>query len=167
MAELLPQERLQPSLLDRLTDYEPASQVEGRERRVLSTQRLRESVLRDVGWLLNTVQLAATVPLDDYPQVAASVLNFGVPDLAGTHMSGRNVPDLERQITASLNLFEPRILRDSMKVTMTIKSGETDRRALTFTVQGDLWAQPVPQSMFLKTQLDLDTGAVTIADTGR
>jgi type VI secretion system protein ImpF len=167
MAELLPQERLQPSLLDRLTDLEPVSQVEGRERRVLSTQKLRESVLRDVGWLMNTVQLAATVPLDDYPQVANSVLNYGVPDLAGTHMSGRNVPDLERRITAALNLFEPRILRHSMKVTMTLKAGETDRRALTFTVQGDLWAQPVPQSMFLKTELDLDTGAVTIVDTGR
>ena len=41
MAELLPQERLQPSLLDRLTDYEPGSAVESRERRVLSTQQLR------------------------------------------------------------------------------------------------------------------------------
>ncbi len=167
MAELLPQERLQPSLLDRLTDHEPSSQVEARERRVLSTQRLRESVLRDVGWLLNTVQLSATLPLADFPQVAASVLNFGVPDLAGTHMSGRNVPELERQITASLNLFEPRILRDTMKVTMTLKAAETDKRALTFTVQGELWAQPVPQSVYLKTALDLDTGAVTIADAGR
>lgn len=167
MAELLPQERLQPSLLDRLTDHEPTTQVESRERRVLSTQRLRESVLRDVGWLLNTVQFAASTPLDDFPQVAASVLNYGVPDLAGTHTSGRNVPELERQITVALNQFEPRILRESMKVSIVLKSGETDRRALTFTVQGDLWAQPVPQSMFLKTQLDLDTGAVTIADTGR
>lgn len=167
MAELLPQERLQPSLLDRLTDYEPANKAESREQRVLSTQRLRESVLRDVGWLLNTVQMAATQPLEEFPQVARSVLNFGVPDMAGTHLSGRNVPALERQITMALNQFEPRILKKSMKVTMTVKSGETDRRALTFTVVGDLWAQPVPQSMFLKTQLDLDTGAVTVADTGR
>ena len=48
MAELTPTERLQPSLLDRLTDDEPSHSQEARNRRVLSIQKLRESVLRDV-----------------------------------------------------------------------------------------------------------------------
>ena len=41
MAELAPRERLQPSLLDRLTDDEPDQEVESRERRVLSVRGLR------------------------------------------------------------------------------------------------------------------------------
>ena len=45
MAELTPKERLQPSLLDRLTDNEPDRQTESRDLRVLSPQRLRESYL--------------------------------------------------------------------------------------------------------------------------
>ena len=57
MAELSPKERLQPSLLDRLTDDEPDEQEESRDRRVLSMSQLRQSVLRDVGWLLNTRSL--------------------------------------------------------------------------------------------------------------
>lgn len=57
MAELTPPERLQPSLLDHLTDDEPAASQETRSPRVLSIQRLRESVLRDLGWLLNTTNL--------------------------------------------------------------------------------------------------------------
>ena len=83
MAELTPTERLQPSLLDRLTDEEPAQSQEGRNRRVLSIQRLRESVLRDVGWLLNTTNMADKDLKERYPYVAGSVVNFGLPDLAG------------------------------------------------------------------------------------
>ena len=58
MAELAPRERLQPSLLDRLSDDEPDNAVEPRERRVLSLRTLREGVLRDLAWLLNTHQPA-------------------------------------------------------------------------------------------------------------
>ena len=60
MAEqLLPQERLQPALLDRLTDDEPDKKQEPREARVLSKSRLRQSVLRDLAWLFNATRLEA------------------------------------------------------------------------------------------------------------
>ena len=70
MAELLSQERLQPSLLDRLTDDEPLQHQESRERRVLSITKLREVVLRDLAWLLNTSRLGDPASLADYPFVA-------------------------------------------------------------------------------------------------
>jgi type VI secretion system protein ImpF len=57
MAELLPQERLQPSLLDRLTDDAPESKDESRDKRVLNLAQLRAGVMRDLSWLLNTVHL--------------------------------------------------------------------------------------------------------------
>ena len=44
MAELTSKERLQPSLLDRLTDDEPDKTQESRDQRVLSANRLRECV---------------------------------------------------------------------------------------------------------------------------
>ena len=58
MPELTPKERLQPSLLDRLTDDAPHRRTESREQRVLSLAQLRESVMRDLAWLLNTEHLA-------------------------------------------------------------------------------------------------------------
>ena len=64
MAELTQQERLQPSLLDRLTDDEPEKKQESREKRVVSLRRLREGVLRDLAWLLNTSNLAVLEDLD-------------------------------------------------------------------------------------------------------
>jgi len=59
MAELIPKERLQPSLLDRLTDDEPLQDKESQEQRVLSLRQLRSSVIRDLQWLLNAVDLAS------------------------------------------------------------------------------------------------------------
>ena len=50
-------ERLQPSLLDRLTDNEPAKKEESRAQRVLSMKKLREGVVRDLLSLLNTTKL--------------------------------------------------------------------------------------------------------------
>jgi len=41
MAELTPKERLQPSLLDRLTDEEPDRRQESRDKRILSPAKLK------------------------------------------------------------------------------------------------------------------------------
>mgnify|MGYP000567801537 CR=1 FL=1 len=48
MADPSPTERLQPSLLDRLTDEAPAALTEPREARVLTKGQLRTAVLRDL-----------------------------------------------------------------------------------------------------------------------
>src|SRR4029077_6169820 len=96
MAELTQKERLQPSLLDRLTDEEPQQRQESRDKRVLSPARLRECVRRDLSWLLNTTNLAALQDLDAHPEVQRSVVNYGMPDLAGRTAGSVDVRALER-----------------------------------------------------------------------
>ena len=59
LSSCCPQDRLQPALLDRLTDDEPDKKLEPREARVLSKRRLRQSVLRDLAWLFNATRLEA------------------------------------------------------------------------------------------------------------
>ena len=98
MAELTTTERLQPSLLDRLTDDAPAQRDESREQRVISATRLSECVTRDLSWLLNTVQLSAHQPLDDAPLAARSVLNYGIPDLTGLELAGLDVVRLQQRL---------------------------------------------------------------------
>ncbi|MGH8175986.1 MAG: type VI secretion system baseplate subunit TssE [Steroidobacter sp.] len=167
MAELLPQERLQPSLLDRLTDDAPDAREEGRDKRVLSLSQLRSSVLRDIGWLLNTIHLQASQDLSAWPAVASSTVNYGIPDLAGTSIAGRNTGALERAVRQAVLNFEPRILSDTLRVTVRIEPEQMTRHAMLFIIEGQLWAQPVPLSLYLKTELDLETGAVTVAESSR
>jgi type VI secretion system protein ImpF len=164
MAELTQQERLQPCLLDRLTDDQPEKKQESRDQRVVSLRRLREGVLRDLGWLLNATNLAVLQDLTDYPQVAQSVLNYGMPALAGTLLSSVDVVDFERRIQQAIIDFEPRILRDTLKVRVAVAPEQMSHNAMTFEIEGQLWAQPVPQRIYLKTEVDLELGEVKLSD---
>jgi type VI secretion system protein ImpF len=159
-------DRLQPSLLDRLTDEEPQAQQESRDRRVMSLRRLREAVVRDLAWLLNTSDLGTVVDLRDYPQVAQSVLNYGLPALAGATASSVDAAALERLLRQAICTFEPRILRKSLKIKVIVAGDQMNHNALNFDIEGELWAQPVPLRLYLKTEIDLETGSISVKDTG-
>ncbi len=164
MAELTPQDRLQPALLDRLTDEEPDSRVEAREKRVISVRRLRECVLRDLRWLLNTDPMSQGEDLSAWPAVADSVLDYGLKDLAGVTLSGIDETDLERMIESAIKRFEPRILPRSLKVRAVVAADTQHRNALAFEIEGELWGQPLPSSLYLKSEIDLEDGRMTVAE---
>jgi len=164
VAELTTQERLQPSLLDRLTDDEPGRREESRERRVISASRLRECVTRDIAWLLNCVNLGADETLADYPDVGRSVVNFGIPDLTGSALSGVDVAVLQRQIRAAIIAFEPRLIASTLNVTVQTDDHRMDRQSLVFNIESDMWAQPIPLRLYLKTEVDLETGAIHVSE---
>jgi type VI secretion system protein ImpF len=164
MAELTQKERLQPSLLDRLIDDDPGMQQESREQRVLSMTRLHDLVLRDLAWLLNCESFENLESLDEVPEVRRSVLNYGIPALSGTTLSGTDLPKLERRVCEAINTFEPRILKESLVVRAAASESEMSRKSLTLEIEGELWAQPIPMRLFLRTEVDLDTGNVTVRE---
>jgi type VI secretion system protein ImpF len=164
MADLTPQERLFPSLLDRLTDDNPDQKTESRERRIFSVQKLREAVMRDLAWLLNTCYLAAVEDLDDYPLVAKSVINYGIPDLTGKTVSGLEIVDVQRMLRQAILNFEPRILAKTLEVRGQKSDDASTTNALAFEIEGELWARPIPERLFLRTELDLETGTVTMSE---
>jgi type VI secretion system protein ImpF len=164
MPELTLQERLQPSLLDRLTDDAPHEQKESRLQRVLTLTQLRDGVLRDLGWLLNCCNLECTDDLTAFPYVADAVLNYGIPDLAGLTVKTVDVHQLELAVRKAVLRFEPRLLAGSVKVRATAIDETMSRNSLTFFIEGELWAQPMPLQMFLKTEVDLELGNVTVVE---
>lgn len=163
MAELTTQERLQPSLLDRLTDDAPTQKMESREQRVISATRLRECVTRDIAWLLNCVNLGEG--LDDFPDAARSTINFGIPDLTGAALAGVDVADLQRQLRDALLTFEPRLTPQTLRVVVDAKTEQMDQRSLTFRIESEMWAQPLPLNLYLRTEVDLETGSVNVAES--
>ncbi|CAN7364694.1 type VI secretion system baseplate subunit TssE [Massilia sp. LjRoot122] len=165
MAELAPRDRLQPSLLDRLTDEEPDQKAESRERRVLSLRILREGVLRDLAWLFNTTGLLSSLDAPRLPHLANSVLNYGVPDLSGNSIANLNPTRLERAIRQAIWDFEPRLIRSTVSV-RALSATSGDHNKLMFEIEADMWAQPYPERLYLRTELDLERGAVTLAEAG-
>ncbi|MCC9000671.1 MAG: type VI secretion system baseplate subunit TssE [Candidatus Contendobacter sp.] len=166
MAELTPKDRLQPSLLDRLADDEPDKLQESREKRVLSMNRLRECVLRDLAWLFNATRLSSHEEIDRYPFAARSVINFGLPPLSGNVVHNLDINELENTLCQVIRDFEPRILRNTVKVRVILAQDLMDHNTLTFEINGDLWAQPLPLQLYLKTEIDLESGQVKIEEAG-
>ncbi|MGF1526046.1 MAG: type VI secretion system baseplate subunit TssE [Candidatus Competibacterales bacterium] len=168
MAELSPKERLQPFLLDRLSDDNPRQRVESRESRTMSWQKLRQGVLRDLAWLMNTCRLEAGMDLAAYPEVRRSVLNYGLPDLTGQTISdiASDAQDLEETLKRALIFFEPRLLPKTLKVQISTDTEQMNRNALAFDIEGELWARPAPLFLRLRTELDLDNGDISIQERG-
>ena len=164
MAELTPLEKLQPCLLDRLTDDEPSKTEESRLQRVVSLQRYKRGVLRDLEWLFNA---SAHLPaegqkqfrLSDYPEAYRSVINFGTRQLCG--LIAPDMDELERELGEAIQAFEPRIIRHTVAVKANI-----ERNIVSFELHGELWANPVPEKLFIKTKIDLETGQCNLGDGG-
>jgi type VI secretion system protein ImpF len=158
-------DRLQPVLLDRLTDTAPLSTVEAEDSRVMNKAQIRDAVLRDLSWLLNSVQPLGPELARLYPAAADSVLNFGLPAMSGQLASKIDVSLLERAIKQAILRFEPRVMEDSLQVTALDASSVLDtHNVIEFEIQGFMWAQPVPLELLLRTQVDLEAGQVEVRD---
>ncbi len=164
MAVLANRERLQPSLLDRLTDHAPQEKRDGPDQQVLTFQALKQAVLRDLAWLLNTTNLDTTAATDLPERAAASTVNFGVPGFTGLIAASGRARGLEVRIADAIKTFEPRIKRDTLRVRMRERREDNPIPALVFEIEGELWAQPVPQQLFLETAIELETRLATVND---
>ena len=163
--QLLPQDRLQPALLDRLTDEEPDKTQEPLEARILSKSRMRQSVLRDLAWLFNATRLDAVADLANLQEVRRSVVNYGLPSLSGHTASSLDMTDLARAVRETILMFEPRILPATLQVRTMLEGGDLDHHnVIGVEIHGELWAQPVPLEFLVRTEFDLETGKVLVAD---
>jgi type VI secretion system protein ImpF len=160
MAEgITPLDRLQPCLLDRLTDDEPGKKEESRNQRIISLQRYKAGVLRDLDWLFNSIghypdERVGELTFADYEEAYRSVINFGIRQLYG-----RLAPDfeeIEKQLFDALIIFEPRINRHTLRVSVKI-----ERNILSIELTGELWVNPLPEKLFIKTELDLESSECT------
>lgn len=185
MADRRLAERLQPSLLDRLTDETPGTASEARDDRVIDKRELLTILRRDLGWLLNTTNLeqetapdgrGSGVPLDHHgrlvhldpdahPNVATSVLNYGVRPVSGTFATQRRAEEIRDAIEEAIDVFEPRVSKGSLHVVLRGAQNARDT-IITFDIRAEMWAQPYPENLYLRSEVDLTTGALTLESAG-
>jgi type VI secretion system protein ImpF len=158
-------ERLQPSLLDRLTDLHPENSKESSSQQSMSQSQFKAAVIRDLGWLLNSVALEVCMDLDRYPEVQKSVLNFGLPDPSGHTSSTIDVRSVEKSIRAAILQFEPRVIRSSLDVTVHSNADDMSHNSLIFEIMGEVFGQPSPFQVVLKSELDLECGEFKLTES--
>lgn len=164
MADKTLSERLQPSLLDRLTDNEPGSLKETRNDRVIDVGRLREIVQRDLSWLLNTVDIHDEIDPETHPNVADSVVNYGLSGVSGNFSTEQRAEAIRQSIQNAIANFEPRIIDGSVDVTLSPDDNEAEM-TVALNIRADMWAQPMPLELFLRSKVDITTGEVSIDRT--
>lgn len=89
----------------------------------------------DLNRLFNAPGLISTLDVKMPPHVARSVLNYGVGNIAGNTISNLDPKILERRIYLAILYFEPRIVRQSLRVTW-VKCVSASIPTLQFEIEG-------------------------------
>jgi type VI secretion system protein ImpF len=123
---------------------------------------LRGTVRRELSWLLNTTNLAAVEDLTPYPEVRTSVLNYGVPDLAGKTLTSQVVQGRAREIRDAIRAFEPRM--DPRRLDVEPLTSKERENAITYVIRGDVTSAVQAMPVEFKTDIELDTASVTVRE---
>ena len=123
---------------------------------------LRTTVLRELNWILNTTSLSSVEDLSAAPEVATSVLNYGVPDMAGKLLERRAVQTRAREIRDAIRRFEPRI--DPHRLDVSVATASAKPTAVTFVIRGDVTSAVKALPVEFKTDVEVDTGAATLRE---
>jgi type VI secretion system protein ImpF len=156
---------LLPVLLDRLTDLHPDNRNEAMQERTMTKASYRQSVLRDISWLLNTTNAESETDLTGADGVRTSVVNFGVLALSGRHLVDDDLDAVQAAIKRAIRTFEPRVLPDTLQVKiLPAEDGYRTHNQLTMEIRGQLWSEPYPIDLLLRSRVDLESGQILLED---
>lgn len=151
-----PDRNVQPGLLDRLTDEDPKRSAEAPLTRAQSLRQLKNSVRRDLEWLLNTRRISGEVP-EAYKQLRNSLYLYGLPDLTSVRIQSSNDERrLLRSLEAAISAFEPRL--GKVKVTALEPMVKKKLHSLKFQIEALLLIDPAPEHISFDTVLELTSG---------
>jgi len=154
---------IQPSIIDRLIDREPNNRNEAEVARNQSLKELKDSVRRDLEWLLNSRRNPVEPP-PSAKELQRSVYSYGLPDITGVAMS--SVEDRHRMahvVETTIGMFEPRLIN----VSVSVKPMASGEHVLRFQIEALLRTEPAPARVFFDTTLDFISGEYEVGSEAR
>lgn len=123
---------------------------------------LRREVARDLEMLMNSIALESTDDLSEFDNVRASILNYGLPDIARWTIDEAGAGEIEGEIRRALERYEPRLDPGSIVVRRDATAdGETLR--LRFLVDAQLFCQPINIPVEFVADVDFDSGEIAVS----
>jgi type VI secretion system protein ImpF len=144
-----------PALLDRLSQNSHGA---------MNRNDFRKTVMRDLAWLLNSTNLDTQLPMGDFPNARLSVVNFGIPPLAGTRFSKAELEVAAQKIQHVIAYFEPRILPASLKVSVAHDMDGERHNHARFRIEATYWFEPYPIDMVIRARWDIETGSMELRE---
>jgi type VI secretion system protein ImpF len=151
------------SVLDRLIDQDPRNSREVALTRAQSLRQFKDSLRRDLEWLLNTRRVAVP-PEESLKEVNRSLYIFGLPDFSGYKLSSpQDQTRLLRYIQTATKLFEPRLA--NVKV-VPLEGGLISARTMRIRIEGLMLVDPAPEHVSFDTVLELTSGQYEVQNAG-
>ncbi|MGQ0541491.1 MAG: type VI secretion system baseplate subunit TssE [Blastocatellia bacterium] len=149
-----------PSVLDRLLDYDPRMSEEAPRSRSIHLQELKQSVRRDLEWLLNTRCHYENID-DRLEEAPNSVAFYGLPDFTGFSAKNHNEQKkIVKAIETAIKNFEPRFLDPRV----TMEPINNVDRLLKFRIEARLDVDPAPEPIAFDTVLQIGSGDFQVVE---
>jgi type VI secretion system protein ImpF len=131
------------------------------KRRGADETMLKRNLAVDLLALVNTVDLASAVDLEDFEHVGRSVLNFGLRDVAHLTSQEIGVESLARDLSAALVNHEPRLDPESLQI---VRDGEFDdvNQRIRYTVSAEMACTPLDVPIEFVAEIDIGSGKVQL-----
>jgi type VI secretion system protein ImpF len=127
-----------------------ASNAQRRE----AINRHKDSVKRDLEWLLNTRQVVDD-RLPFYPEVSRSVYAYGLPDITSINVGAiHDQNELLRRMEKCIESFDKRLTRTEIALEPMVGLN----RVLRFSISGIVLMDPAPEEIVIDTVLDPSSG---------
>lgn len=147
-----------------VTDGERQLSTRAKQRRLGADQTsLRAHLNEDLSNLMHTIRLEAAMDLDQHKYVGKSVLNFGMDDMANMSANIHNRGALELRLRKALLDHEPRLIRESVQVTMRDDDHEMTQK-IAFHIEAEMAANPVDVPLEFTAEIDVGSGNVQMAN---
>jgi type VI secretion system protein ImpF len=135
---------------------EPADPHISREE---SARRFRQSVLRDLDWLLNTRR--TSILADAEGQLHDSVYEFGLRDFSGMSTSTADWRQrLLDDVQDAIRRFEPRLA--NVNVELSDASANPATHQVRFVISATLLMDPSPEQVVFDTLLEVASGTYQV-----
>src|ERR1700751_2393637 len=148
------------SVLDRLIDREPMTQVEAPLSRAQSIRVMKNAVRRDLEWLLNSRSIAFE-PDEALKEVNRSLYVYGLPDFSSYDAStAADQAKLLREIFGTIKLFDPRLA--DVRI-IPVEMPGNGLKEFKLRIEALLRMDPSPEPVSFDTVLELKSGVCRIS----
>ncbi len=130
-------------------------------RSAVTETELRRQLNRDLESLLNTTNLDSAQNLEDFPAVARSILNFGIPELSRVTIDELPNRNLATEIRDALFRYEPRLIRNTIRVSRN-NTVSAETLGVRFQISAEMSCEPVAVPVEFVADLDIANNKVLV-----
>ncbi len=156
-------EILRPSILDRLMQR-PDSKSERMYYEGIGLRELKESVARDLAWLLNTRMWIPPEAdeLAGLEETRNSVMTYGIPDLSVfSWASPQDCKTIASMVETAIRTFEPRLLSGSVRCEI-LPSEDVADFSVKLRIEAVLYVDPIREHVTFDSFADFEGGGIRV-----